>query len=255
MNTEALLCAIGEAEGIYVLDAHREHGKWRRPLRYGALAACVCLLAVLVIWRGMIPPKPAEDPSPVAPIQGDWPVVFNETDTTAQEDLEYYALFSEEITPEQLKAVLPERVPDSLTLQASYTVWFGWNELESVGLHFCGDESWSGHVRVTIRPAGGLTPPSSGEEEIEETAVIPTRVEEMDVVLYKTVGSWGEELHTTFTRRGGDYTVTAFVEAGRNYRKAEADFFQMVVSIVRGGRELSFEGWKPKHPFLQTAED
>ena len=262
MNTECLLDAIGGVCGDYVLDAHEKKGAIPHSyLRWGALAACVCILAGLLLWRGVFPAKTGGDPAvdpvvdpameqpPSTEVACDWPVVFNESDTSVGSGdwdyAEYFNLFSEEITPEQLAAVLPERLPEALTLESGYTSWFGWNEVEGVVLYFRGGMGWSGDVSVTIRPADHPLFIDRDYLFMEESTAIPTHVEDMDVVLYKTAGDWGEEMHTTFLRRGSLYTVTAFAVPGGDFRQAEDEFFQMVVSIVRGGQEISFDEWKP----------
>lgn len=244
MTRDDLNGAIGEAQEQYVAQARETPARpWRR---WVAAAACVAVLAAggALVWRFVLPSavpggQPTEQADPRQSTE-DWPVVYNELDEKMEQEENSFARWGALITEEELEQVLPSDWPE----EAPAYLWgsvgrYGWGEVAEVNLCFeC--SGWStGLIQVEIRPEEA--PKDYTPVEVD---LVPTHVEDQDVMLYRyRIPAGGEILCASFSRCGNEYKVQTNVDAYQNESVAENDFFQTVVCFVRGAQEVDFSKW------------
>lgn len=251
MTVQDLSLAIGEVREDYVTDAHaRRAGSllWQRL----AVAACAALIAAApLLWNISHAPQNADDPPPITPAaeSGDYPVVYNELADIPSAVSEYsFAQFGAAITPEERAQILPEDWPEGLPTYLWGSVGrYGWGDVADVHLAFQSSDWASGLISVRLRPEEA---PHDYLMVEEQTDLVPTHVEDQEVMLYRyRIPDGGELLCASFSRCGIDYSVQTNVEANQNESVAEGDFFQTIVCLVRGAREVNFSAWNKLPPY------
>ena len=246
MKTEALQDALCLIRDDYILDAHAGPAVCRTPrLRWGALAACLCILAVVaalkLLHKAPAPPisDPGPgpitepDPQPVGPL-GDWPVVYNQVTAIPDEGKYAFCLFSEKLTEEERSAIIPDGLPDWLDVQSATALYYGWDEgvLNGVELSMVNPDTGD---RIELRICPPEQQPIYDEIFAPEDAV-PTEIDGEDVVLCQCRGM----LWTSFSGGGVDYYVAASGQMEEMDRLKE-DFFLLVVSLIRSATSPDLE--------------
>ena len=261
MKTERLQDALALVREDYVLDAHSEKKTMKKPwLRWGALAACLCLIAVCafgvpkLLHRETTPtPRPGDTPisepgpEPVTPgtdpidpavpqPHGDWPVIYNEVDTMP-DVANYVAIAGRALTEAEEEAVIPACL-DSLKLENAYAN-FGGSKYED-GRLFENARLDSVELRLTDPYRGyevhvGLW--SAGQNSIFEWAAQfnpegtqATNFGSDDETRFLTLFRCEDAVWTYFTADGVSY----YVGADAAFRDGIGDnFYNMVLALLR----------------------
>lgn len=254
MTAETLQDALGDIREDYILDAHGGPAVRKNPwLRWGVLAACVCIIAAAVLAHGLWEhnplapvPDPAPntgpdepgsnttidlDPEPVGP-QQDFTVTFNQVpDNGVDIDVGIgteakmaFCMFTEPLTEEERAAIVPDALPAEV--EGAAAEYVGWPDgvLKWVYLPLVRPESGN-RLDLYICPEGQQP---IFDEIILPQDVRPTNIRGMtEVVFYQG----GDTIWTSFPWGGVEYYLTAS-KIPEKLDDLKEDFYNLVVSLV-----------------------
>jgi len=247
MTAETLQDALSGIREDYILDAHGGPAVRRNPwLRWGALAACMCLIAAAVALPKLTRDPPAPEPTPPisdpgpgsvnGPVNGTDPApvdlpddvqpIFNQAPGLDEEKMAF-CTFSEMLTAEERAAIIPDGLPDWLELRSAFALYYGWEEgtLNCVELSLVNPETGD---RFEIRTCPPDQHPIDDELFLTPDASV-THIDDRDVVFFQ----YADVAWTAFSCSGVNYYLDGVAgEPGRTERLKE-DFFQIVVDLIR----------------------
>ena len=211
MNTALFSAALSEVDDRYLEAALREHPKGSAYTwgKWGAIAACLCLIAVAAFALPRSMPIEPEAPSVIDTPQ-QLELFYNDVEEGVFSTTGGLCIYGEDLSAEQLA----DFSPDAPWMQPEYGVAlrYGSGELESVCLSFPGTRlDGRGRLEVYFRDK---EKPVHSDIELTPDTVTVTRFGDLEATAYQ----WVDEdrtcalLFVDFTRQGVLYTVHANID-------------------------------------------
>lgn len=237
MKTEVLQDALELIRDDYILDAHGGPAVRKKTwLRWGALAACVCLIALATALPKLLASTSAPEPVPPVSDPGsgsaDGTVVFNRVTSDADTDVGIdterkmaLCVFAEPLTEEEWAVIVPAGLPAEV--ESATARYFGWpgGTLEGVYLPLVVPESGD-RLELYICPEGRQ--PFFDEISLPEDAV-PTDIRGMtEVTFYEA----RDTIWTSFPWAGVQYYLTASAAKPEKLENLKEDFCSVVIGLV-----------------------